>query len=500
MRRLLDRLALPDVTSAPPRAGARTSLVLAAALVLLLPLAGYAQDGRAALENVAKAMGATSVKSIQYSGSGTNFQVGQNFSPDTPWPRFIVKSYTRAVNYDNASIRDELVRLQGENPPRGGGGQPFAGEQRQIFVASGDFAWNVVGDVVNPTPIALVDRQLQLWTTPHGVVKAAMANNATVQGRSISFAVPGRFKVQATLDAQNLVEKIDAVAPNAVLGDLPIEIRYSEYKDFAGVKFPTRIRQTIGAYPALDLTVSDVQANLAVDIAVPDPIKQTPAPYGKVATQLAADGVWYITGGTHHSVLIEMKDHVILVESPLNDERAAAVLAEVKSLVPSKPIKYVIATHHHFDHAGGLRAIAAEGIPVIAHDVNKPFLEKALAAPATIRPDRLAKSGKKGTVEGMRDKRVLTDGARIVELHNVAGNNHHAGVVMVYLPKEKLLVEADVYNPPAPNAPPPPTVNSNWVNLSDNIKRLNLTVDQILPLHGRIMPLAELHKSIGHGH
>ena len=97
----------------------------------------------------------------------------------------------------------------------------------------------------------------------------------------------------------------------------------------------------------------------------------------------------------------------------------------------------------------------------------------------------------------MRDKRVLTDGTRTVEIHNVAGNNHHAGVIMAYLPKEKLLVEADVYNPPAPNAPPPPTLNSNWVNLADNIKRLNLTVDQILPLHGRIVPLAELHKGIG---
>ena len=471
---------------------------LAAVLVLLSPLAATAQD--ASLDNVAKAMGAAGVKSIQYSGSGTNFQLGQNFSPDVPWPRFVVKSYTRAVNYESASIRDELVRTQGENPPRGGGGQPVAGEQRQIFVASGDFAWNVAADVVTPTPIALGDRQLQLWTTPQGVVKAAMANNATVQGRTISFTAPGRFKVQATVDAQNLVERIDAVAPNAVLGDAPVEIRYSEYKDFAGVKFPTRIRQTIGGYPVLDLTVTDVQPNLAVDIAVPDPIKQTSAPYSKVATQMVADGVWYITGGSHHSVLVEMKDHLILVESPLNDERAAAVLAEVKSLVPNKPIKYVIATHHHFDHAGGLRAVAAEGITVIAHDVNKAFLEKALAAPATIRPDRLAKSGKKGTVEGMRDKRVLTDGVRTVELHNVAGNNHHAGIVMVYLPKEKLLVEADVYNPPAPNAPPPASVNTNWVNLSDNIKRLSMNVDQILPLHGRIMPLAELHKSIGHSH
>ena len=471
---------------------------LAVVLVLLWPLAANAQE--ASLDSVAKAMGAAGVKSIQYSGNGTNFQVGQNFSPDMPWPRFVVKSYTRAVNYESASIRDELVRTQGENPPRGGGGQPVAGEQRQIFVASGDFAWNVAADVVTPAPVALVDRQLQLWTTPHGVVKAAMANNSTVQGRTIAFTAPGRFKVQATLDAQNLVEKIDAVVPNAVLGDMPVEIRYSEYKDFGGVKFPTRIRQTIGGYPALDLTVTDVQPNVAVDVAVPEPIKQTPVPYGKTATQMAADGVWYITGGSHHSVLIEMKDHVIVVESPLNDDRAAALLAEVKNLVPNKPIKYVIATHHHFDHAGGLRAIAAEGIPIIAHDVNKAFLDKALAAPATIRPDRLAKSGKKGTVEGMKDKRVLTDGSRTVELHSVAGNNHHAGIVMVYLPKEKLVVEADVYNPPAPNAPPPASVNSNWVNLSDNIKRLSMTVDQILPLHGRIMPLAELHKSIGHAH
>jgi len=186
---------------------------LAAVFVLLSPLAATAQD--ASLDNVAKAMGAAGVKSIQYSGSGVNFQIGQNYSPDVPWPRFLVKSYTRAANYDTPALRDELVRLQGEDPPRGGGGQPVSGEQRQIFVMSGDFAWNVVGDVVNPSPIALIDRQLQLWTTPHGVVKAAMANKATVQGRVISFAVPGKFRVKATVDGQNLVEKIEAVAPNA---------------------------------------------------------------------------------------------------------------------------------------------------------------------------------------------------------------------------------------------------------------------------------------------
>ncbi len=126
----------------------RRLLILMAVLVLLFPLAGYAQDGRAALEGVAKAMGAASVKSIQYSGNGVNFQVGQSYSPDLPWPRFVVKSYTRAVSYETASIRDELVRTPGENPQRGGGAGGLApgGEQRQNFAARGDFAWNVVGD------------------------------------------------------------------------------------------------------------------------------------------------------------------------------------------------------------------------------------------------------------------------------------------------------------------------------------------------------------------
>src|SRR5215510_3819266 len=150
---------------------------LAVVLVLLWPLAANAQD--ASLDSVAKAMGAAGVKSIQYSGSGTNFQVGQNFSPDVPWPRFVVKSYTRVVNYESASIRDELVRTQGENPPRGGGGQPVAGEQRQIFVASGDFAWNRAADVVTPTPIAPLYPKHQLLTNPHRNNNAAIANNDT---------------------------------------------------------------------------------------------------------------------------------------------------------------------------------------------------------------------------------------------------------------------------------------------------------------------------------
>ena len=100
-----------------------------------------------------------------------------------------------------------------------------------------------------PAPVALVERQLQLWTTPHGVIKAAMANNATVQGRTVAFAVPGRYSIKATLDDRGMVERVEAVLSSPVVGDMPVEVTYADYRDFGGVKFPMRIRQAAGGFP-----------------------------------------------------------------------------------------------------------------------------------------------------------------------------------------------------------------------------------------------------------
>jgi glyoxylase-like metal-dependent hydrolase (beta-lactamase superfamily II) len=357
-----------------------------------------------------------------------------------------------------------------------------------------------MGTVAVPAPITLADRRFQLWSTPHGVIKAAAAHNATAQGRVIAFTVPGRMSVRATLDDKHFVERIEAVVPNAVLGDAPVEVIYGEYKDFGGVKFPTRIRQSAGGFPTLDLSVTDVKPNAPVDVQVPDAARQAAGFYARVATQMVADGVWYLTGGSHHSVVIEMKDHLILVEAPLNDERALAVLGEARSLVAGKPVRYVVNSHHHFDHSGGLRAVAAEGVTVLTHESNRAFFERALATPATLQPDHMAKSSRTPVVEGVRDRRVLTDGARTVEIHHISGNSHADGLLMVYLPKEKLLSEADVFTPPAAGTPPSMPASPYTLNFVENLKRLNLAVDRLLPIHGRIVPIADLHAATGHAH
>jgi len=469
-------------------------------LCVLMPRLGYGQEAKATLEGVAKAMG--DPKSLQYTGSGSTFAVGQNPAPGAPWPRFNAKNYTRMINYDTASMRDEIVRTQVE-PVRGGGGQPVVGEQRQNLMVSGTHAWNQVGEnPPAPALVAVADRQHQLWITPHGVIKAAMKHNATVQAQTeggkkmttVSFVVPGQLKVKALVNDKNLVEKVDSWSPNPVLGDMLTETTYADYKDFGGVQFPTKITQKQGGFPSLDLTVSEVKPNAPVDLQVPDNVRQASV---KVETDKVADGVWYITGGTHHSVLVEMNDHLVVIEGPQDDARATAVIAEVKKTVPTKPIKYVVNTHHHFDHAGGLGPFVAEGATIITHDVNKGFFEQSLTAPRTVQPDKLAQSGKKATVEGMQDKRVLSDGTRTMELYLIQGSTHHDGLIMAYLPKEKLLVEADAYTPGAPNASPPAQPNPFSVNLYENIERLKLTVDQLLPLHGRKVPLAELQKWIG---
>jgi len=123
----------------------RKTLALMVAMLLLSPVVGYAQDGKATLESVAKAMGATTLNSIQYTGTGVNFAVGQSPTAGAPWPRFNLKSYTRSINYETASLQDELVRSRADAQPRGGG-LPAIGEARQNFLLSGDQAWTMTGD------------------------------------------------------------------------------------------------------------------------------------------------------------------------------------------------------------------------------------------------------------------------------------------------------------------------------------------------------------------
>jgi len=147
----------------------------------------------------------------------------------------------------------------------------------------------------------------------------------------------------------------------------------------------------------------------------------------------------------------------------------------------------------HFDHAGGLRTAVAEGATIVTQAANVPFFERAFATPSQIAPDRLAQSGKRAAFLAVNDKASLSDGTRTVDIHRISDSVHNDTFLLVHLPNEKILIEADAYTPLAPGAQPPSAPNANNVNLIDNIERLKLPVERIAPLHGRVVPLADLY-------
>lgn len=464
---------------------------LAVTIVVGVPLFLASSASAATLDDVAKAMNASSTNSIAFSGNGRFFAVGQSFRPGEPWPWFELRSYSRAADYAKVSTSVDFAVAQGENPPRGGGTQPIIGLQRRGGGASGDQGWISAQGIA--TASATTQGLHDLWTTPHGVIKAAMANGGKMDGKSFEFAVAGRFKVKASVDDANRIAKVESWIDNPVLGDMAVVTEYRDYKDFGGVQFPSRVLQSAGGHPVLDLAVAEVKTNTDA-VAVPTNIVRPPS---EVHVEKAADGVWFLAGGTHHSIAIEMKDHIVLFESPLGDGRANAAIEAAKKSVPGKPIRQVINTHHHFDHSGGLRAAAAEGATIVTHAMNKAYFEQAYAAPRTISPDRLAKAGGAAKFETFTEKHVITDGARAIELHHLKGNTHNDALIVGYLPKEKILIVADAFSPRQPVTKTPDQLNPFTVNLWENVKRLGLDVATVLPIHGRMVKIDELRMEVG---
>jgi glyoxylase-like metal-dependent hydrolase (beta-lactamase superfamily II) len=456
------------------------------------------QNPQAVISSASQALGSGSLKTIEYSGSGYDFVLGQAANPSLPWPRFNDKTFTRTIDFDAPASRLQRIRTQGENPPRGGGQQPVVGEQTQ-------------NQVVAPgSPQAATLSDDLMMSLPQGFLRtAATAKDASVKTQTVggkkytvvSFTALNKAPVSGYLNDQNLLERVVTKVDNTVLGDIPFETTFSDYKDFSGVKFPAHIVQKQGGYPVLDLTISDVKLNASASIQNP-PAPPAPLP-AAVSSEKLGDGVYLILGG-YAAIAVDFKDYIVVLEGPQNDQRAEAIITEAKRLIPNKPIRYVVNTHHHFDHSGGLRAFVAEGATVVTHQINKPYYEKVWANPHTLVPDKLAQNPKKAKFKTMTEKLVLTDGNHVIELYHLDNFGHNDGMIVAYLPKEKVLLEADGFNPPPqPLTKAPATISPYTASLAANIERLKLDVQRIIPVHypvgNRTVPMAELQTAVGKG-
>jgi len=480
--------------------------LLALSLLLSTSLGALAAHA-ASLEGAAEKLGAKNARSLEFSGSGQWFQFGQAPVPGGPWPQFDVSRYNAAIDFDAGAAHVALARLQTIDPARA---RPAPVEQKVDAWLAGGKAWNVgpapgaapdAAPVATPAFAAVEERTAEILSTPQGFLKAALAHDAKVEkagdSLKVSFSL-GKHKYEGVIDDKDRVNSVRTWIDTPVLGDTPVETKFTNYKDFGGLLFPADIERSEGGYPVLRLAVASAKLNGAAPIAVPENIASATPPAVVVKCEKIGDNVFYLTGGTHHSALVVEKDFVVLIEAPLNEERSLALIQKIAEVAPNKPIKYVVNSHVHFDHAGGLRTFVDNGSIIVAHELDKPYYEKAWSAPRDINPDKLAASKKAAQFVTYKDELTLGEGEGLVKIYRLAGSGHSDDLALIYLPQSKIAIEADAYSPPAADAPLPKTVNPYSANLLENIQKLNLDVEKIAGLHGaRVANLADLKAYIG---
>jgi glyoxylase-like metal-dependent hydrolase (beta-lactamase superfamily II) len=448
-------------------------------------MSAAAQDAKIIISEASKAMGADNLNAIMYSGSASNVNFGQTKSISGPYVlSTTITGYTRAIDFTQPGSRASGTTM---TPAAPGAPPAQPGTLNQNIPATA--AWT---------------QQLEIWTTPWGFLKGAAANSATVRSQRIggktvnvvSWMTPQKapsgvsYTVTGYINDQRMVERVETWVEHAVLGDLHVDAAYTDYRDFGGLKVPGTIVQKRAGWPTFQATITDASANPANILALltPPPPAGAPAagrgaaPAGPPAapplqSEKLADGVYRITGG-YVALAVEMKDHVVVLEGGQNEARGLAVIAETKRLIPNKPIRYVVNTHAHFDHASGLAPFVAEGITIITQERNDEFLEKALGAPRTLVGDALAKTQRKPKVEGVGDKKMLKDDTHTIELHHVKNLEHSDGMLIAFLPKEKILFTAD-FNVPAAGQPASPAI----ATLVQNVDRLKLDFDRHVLVH-----------------
>ena len=491
------------------------------------------------LAAVSEEIGEADLRCISFSGTGYAGAVGQTFenAVNVDWPRIdSMANYTRVINWEAETSVETFDRQPGLAPASWKyglgwrGGTPTQGETRQTHVTNGEFSWHMDGDgspVAVPPEIAEVYR-LDMWLNPHGFLKAARLPGANPvafwrweqieKGRDGNVVAPekmhvvaitmfGKYRVDATINPRNQIQRLKTTVNIPTLGDFNIEHESTNHVSFGNIKWPTNWHSHQGwddnwqfyrlstGHNAYGGTFADVVPNACGEPApVPEAVAAADWPT-EVTVEEMADGVYRLGGGPANSYMVEFSDFVAVFEAPGDEERSLAVIDEITRLAPDKPIRWVIASHPHFDHIGGLRTYLHVGSTIVTHLINVDFLNHDVLSyePRTIEPDIVSiwpptELAEGYNYEAIQENYVIADDSRILRVYYVQPLGHVAGMLMAWLPAERIAFQADLFDT---HEPPKPAQLPAMRSLHTQVERMNLDVETLAPVHGNPVPWSE---------
>ena len=506
---------------------------------------GYV-DPAPLLAAAAKEIGEANLKCITFSGTGYSGAVGQAFESgvNIDWPRIdSMANYTRTINFETRTIKEEFDRTPGLNPASwkyGLGwqdGTPTQKNPHQTFIVNGDYGWHMDGTGVQPVPMSPEDvelSQLEIWMNPHGFIKAARLPGANPKavwrwelgemGRDGPTMLPekmhvvsitvGKHRIDATINRQNQIQRIHTMVAEPALGDFNYEHESTNQRTFGNIKWPTAWHSHQGwddnfgfdnvsaGHNAFGGTFEKVQPNVCTDpVPVPDSVRQARVPEPQVSVDKMGNGVYLLGGGPANSIAVEFKNFVTVFEAPTSEARSLAVIEQVTRLMPNKPIRYLINSHQHFDHIGGIRTYLHIGATIVTQRKNINFLNHDVLnfRARTVAPDMVSLWPPTEVAEGynyesFNENYVITDGSRIMNVYYVQPLRHAEGMAMAYLPSEKILIDANLFDT---HEPPPAAPTPSMTTLYHEMRTLSLDVATIAPVHGKSVPMAAFMKAMG---
>jgi len=242
----------------------------------------------------------------------------------------------------------------------------------------------------------------------------------------------------------NLLDSLETAVAHDQYGDLTLTIRYEQWRDRGGFRFPSRITATLGGRPQVSFDVLSVSPSANVPAVAREKGDHAIAGDAISFRELAPHLFSIDLAATNSRVIIaEFGDFVMVIEGAY-DSRNGDLLADRIRERFKKPIRYFSFSHIHGQYAGSTRSFIARDATIVTTKTGAEAVRNMAASRHRYRPDALMRKTVPAKIEEVAASRTIEDATNAVTLFNVE-SQHTDDYLIFYFPRQRVLLSGDLF-------------------------------------------------------